>query len=92
MKMVRFEQDGSVGGTCIRTFPSGRKERWQAPRVYSPLEQQLGRGTRTVAGIDFMCALCWPQIAFFDVSGKMISRVATDCFRETLRSSANNLR
>lgn len=25
-----------VNGDCIRTFPDGRKERWQAPRVYNP--------------------------------------------------------
>lgn len=26
-----------VNGDCVRTFPGGRQERWQAPRVYDPL-------------------------------------------------------
>lgn len=25
-----------VNGSCVRTFPDGRKERWQAPRVFDP--------------------------------------------------------
>lgn len=27
-----------VNGACVRTFPNGRKENWQAPRVYDPLK------------------------------------------------------
>lgn len=27
----------SMNGDCIRTFPNGRKERWQAPRVYDSM-------------------------------------------------------
>lgn len=28
-----------VNGNCIRTFSDGRKERWQAPRVYDPFSR-----------------------------------------------------
>lgn len=31
-------QNNCVNGSCVRTFPDGRKERWQAPRVYNPLK------------------------------------------------------
>lgn len=26
-------------GACVRTFPNGRKERWQAPRAFNPMTQ-----------------------------------------------------
>lgn len=29
-------QNKCVNGSCVRTFPDGRQERWQAPRVFDP--------------------------------------------------------
>ncbi|MBC5782267.1 hypothetical protein H8N03_04875 [Ramlibacter sp. USB13] len=36
-------------GSCIRTFENGRKERWQAPRVYNPFKQNWEWDTTTNA-------------------------------------------
>lgn len=30
-------ENSCVNGMCIRSFPNGTKERWQAPRIYNPL-------------------------------------------------------
>jgi len=38
-----------VNGDCLRTFPNGRKERWQAPRVYNPLNNNWEWDTSTNA-------------------------------------------
>lgn len=29
-------KNSCVNGSCVRTFPDGRQERWQAPRVFDP--------------------------------------------------------
>lgn len=36
-------------GSCVRTFPDGRKERWQAPRKFDPFTQNWGWDTTTNA-------------------------------------------
>ena len=36
-------------GSCVRTFPGGRKERWQAPRVFDSISQNWGWDTTTNA-------------------------------------------
>lgn len=36
-------------GACVRTFPDGRTERWQAPRRYSPLTRNWEYDTTTNA-------------------------------------------
>lgn len=36
-------------GNCVRTFPDGRTERWQAPRVYDPFSQNWKWDTTTNA-------------------------------------------
>lgn len=38
-----------VNGDCIRTFSDGRKERWQAPRVYDPISRNWKWDTSTNA-------------------------------------------
>lgn len=38
-----------VNGDCVRTFPDGRKERWQAPRVYDPVTRNWKLDTATNA-------------------------------------------
>lgn len=42
-------QNECYNGNCIRTFPDGRKERWQAPRKYDPFTQNWGWDTTTNA-------------------------------------------
>lgn len=39
-----------VNGDCIRTFPDGRKERWQAPRVYDALSRDWKWDTSSCGG------------------------------------------
>lgn len=36
-----------VNGNCLRTFPNGRKERWEAPRVFNPMTQNWDWDTQT---------------------------------------------
>jgi len=36
-----------ANGNCLRTFPNGRKERWQAPRVFNPMTQNWDWDTQT---------------------------------------------
>jgi hypothetical protein len=38
-----------VNGDCVRTFPDGRQERWQAPRVYDPIRKNWKWDTSTNA-------------------------------------------
>lgn len=38
-----------VNGNCVRTFPDGRQERWQAPMTIDPFTQQMGWDTTTNA-------------------------------------------
>lgn len=38
-----------VNGSCVRTFPDGRQERWQAPRKFDPLTNNWGWDTTTNA-------------------------------------------
>lgn len=38
-----------MNGDCIRTFDNGRKERWQAPRVFDPFSQNWKYDTDTNA-------------------------------------------
>lgn len=38
-----------VNGDCIRTFPDGRKERWHAPRVFDPFQNDWKWDTATHA-------------------------------------------
>lgn len=38
-----------MNGSCVRTFPDGRQERWQAPRVFNPLSNNWEWDTTTNA-------------------------------------------
>lgn len=38
-----------VNGACVRTFSNGRQERWQAPRVFNPMNQNWEWDTTTNA-------------------------------------------
>lgn len=39
-----------MNGDCVRTFPDGRKERWQAPRVYDPFTNDWKWETSSCGG------------------------------------------
>jgi hypothetical protein len=39
-----------VNGSCVRTFPNGRKERWQAPRTYDPFSGDWKWDTNSCGG------------------------------------------
>jgi hypothetical protein len=39
-----------VNGSCVRTFPNGRKERWQAPRIYDPFSGDWKWDTNSCGG------------------------------------------
>lgn len=38
-----------TNGSCVRTFPDGRQERWQAPRVFNPVTRNWEWDTTTNA-------------------------------------------
>lgn len=39
-----------VNGSCVRTFPDGRSERWQAPRVFDPFTNDWKWDTSSCGG------------------------------------------
>lgn len=39
-----------VNGSCVRTFPNGRTEKWQAPRVYDPFTNDWKWETSSCGG------------------------------------------
>ena len=43
-------QNSCVNGNCVRTFADGRKERWQAPRVFDPLTNDWKWDTNSCGG------------------------------------------
>ena len=43
-------QNNCVNGSCVRTFPDGRKERWQAPRVFDSLTNDWKWETNSCGG------------------------------------------
>jgi len=43
-------QNSCVNGSCVRTFADGRKERWQAPRVFDPLTNDWKWETNSCGG------------------------------------------